>query len=422
MKDNFSDKQILLLKWLKYIKLICLKDCNDSIDNIKYIAKKLNLLTWSAFIITISGTNGKGSTSAVLEKIFLNLGYTVGLYSSPHLLYYYERIRVNGQYIHDPMIHITVLQRIVLMSKNIKLSYFEFITLSALLIFQSYNLDIIILEVGLGGRLDATNIIDPNIAIITNIGLEHTHYLGKSRNNIGYEKSGIFRKNIIAIIGDNNIPYSVYQAANFFKVFLYRVQYEWYWVESKHYWNFYDQRGMFINLPIPAVSLPSSAIAIAALRAIKLDVSRKILVYSLKQVFLPGRFHTIYTNPRIIVDVAHNAHATRYLNKKLQSLFTDRNVKIYGVFGILSDKDIKNTTVNLINVIDFWYYTVLQTDRTATLDSIKCCLPKNSIFSFSIKHVIYHLIRTVKKQDIILVFGSFFAVSEAITAISNLYD
>lgn len=422
MKKKCFYKQQLLLQWLKYIKLICIKDYNHSIDNVKYIAKKLNLMKWSAFIFTVSGTNGKGSTSTVLEKMFLNMGYQVGSYSSPHLFNYYERIRVNGRYIKDPIIHIMAFQRIALISKNITLSYFEFITLAALLIFQRNHLNIIILEVGLGGRLDATNVIDSNIAIITNIALEHTYLLGCTRNSIGYEKSGIFRDNIIAIVGDNNIPYSVYQTANFFKVCLNRFQYEWHWFESKYNWYFSDQKGILNNLPVPKVSLPSAAIAVAAVRTTNFNISKKIIIRSLNQVFLPGRFHTIYQKPRIIVDVAHNAHATYYLNKKLKQLLTNKRMKIYGIFGILSDKDIKNTVFHLIDIIDYWYYTILKTNRTAKATSIMKFLPKNAIFSVSIKHAIYDLIHQVQKEDIILVFGSFFAVSEAIAAIRILYD
>ncbi|CAL4042373.1 Dihydrofolate synthase/folylpolyglutamate synthase [Buchnera aphidicola (Takecallis arundicolens)] len=422
MKKKCFDQQQLLLQWLKYIKVICIKKYNNSIDNVQYIAKKLNLIKWSAFIITVSGTNGKGSTSTVLESIFLNMGHKVGLYSSPHLFNYYERIRVNGRYIKDPIVHIMAFQRIVLVSKHIPLSYFEFITLAALLIFQCNNLNIIIMEVGLGGRLDATNIIDASIAIITNIDLEHTYLLGCTRYSIGYEKSGIFRNNIIAIVGDNDIPYSIYQTANILKVCLNRIKYEWYWFESKYSWYFADQKGILSNLPVPKISLPSAAIAVAAVRTTHFNISKKIIIRSLNEVFLPGRFHTIYQKPRIIVDVAHNAHATHYLSKKLKRLLTNTRMKIYGIFGILSDKDIRNTVFHLMEIIDYWYYTILNTNRTATANNIMQVLPKNAIFSVSIKDAIYDLIYKVQKEDIILVFGSFFAVSEAMTAIRMLYD
>lgn len=422
MKYYFYNEHFLLSQWLKYIKSICLNNFNSTIDRVAFVAKKLNILKLSSFIITVSGTNGKGSTCAFLECIFLNAGYTVGRYSSPHLFNYYERLRINGKYITNPMVHITAFKKIESVRKKIQLSYFEFITLATLLILQENNLDIIILEVGLGGRLDATNIIKPNLVIITNIGLDHIDCLGSSRYLIGYEKSGIFRNNVAVFIGDNNIPYSIYQLANFFKVYLYRVQYEWYYIISKTGWCFNDNKGILDNLPLPKISCSSAAIAIAALRIFNFNVNKKNIIKSLNQVFLPGRFHIIHTKPLIILDAAHNSHGAQYLLQKLKTFIGNKkNIRIYGIFGILSKKNMKDIIFTLSNFVNYWYYTILKTDNSATRYDLKKNLPKSSIFCSSIQNAIYTLIQKIQKEDVILVFGSFLSVSEAIIAIRAIY-
>lgn len=421
MKKYFFNEDILLIKWLKYIKKNCKKKYNFSMFNIIKVAKKLNILKLSSFVITVSGTNGKGSTCAILERCFLNSGYTVGLYTSPHLFNYYERIRINGKYIKKSFMHINAFLKVELARKNNQLTYFEFITLSALLLFKERNLNVIILEVGLGGRLDATNIINPNIAIITNIGLDHTSILGNTRDDIGYEKSGIFRKGIKVIIGDDNIPNSIYKMAYIFKVILYRKNYEWNWYELKNYWNFYDQYGILNNIPIPKVSFLSAAIAIAALRVSSFKIDKNVILKSINTVFLMGRFQIIYKKPIIIVDVAHNSDATFYLSQRLKKLlYIKGNIKLYALIGMLSKKDIKGTISSLINIIDYWYYTILNTNQTATINDLKKHLPKNAIYCISVKKALYQLIQKVQKNDIILIFGSFFTVSEAITAMRTL--
>lgn len=178
--------------WLNYIEKLQKKRV-FSLKNIKKIASKLQLLPVNAYVFTVSGTNGKGTTCTVLENIFLKEGYKVGLYTSPHLIHYKERIKINGHYLKDNL-HINAFCLIESVRDNIPLTYFEFITLSALILFKEKYLDILILEVGLGGRLDATNIVDSDISIITNIGLDHTELLGTTRESIGKEKAGIFRK------------------------------------------------------------------------------------------------------------------------------------------------------------------------------------------------------------------------------------
>lgn len=420
---NYSKDQSLCF-WLSYIEKIYPKKECFSIDKVKLVAKKLGLLNMKSFFFTVSGTNGKGSVCYFLEKFLLNSGYKVGLYTSPHLIHYYERIRVNGLFIKDDTVHIATFKNIELLRDNIRLTYFEFITLSALLIFKEFNLDIIILEVGIGGRLDATNIINPNIAIITNINLDHTKLLGYNRNQIGFEKAGIFRKGIYAVLADRNIPSAIYQTAYYLRTYLHRINYEWDWNKLGNFWNFYDKNGGLYKLPIPSISLNSTATALSALRRSGFIINRNILKESIKQVFLPGRFHTIFCKPRIIVDVAHNPHAAYYLYNRLKELLlkVSSEVKVYGLIGMVFDKDIKNTIFPLLKIINFWYYAPIKTFRSVDIAIFKKYLPNLSIQCCSIEHALNILIKKVKLTDIILIFGSFFTVSEAILFIQKKYD
>lgn len=178
--------------WLHYIETLHQQN-TFNLNNIRIIANKLGLLPVSSYAFIVAGTNGKGTTSVVLEQLFLAEGYNIGLYTSPHLINYQERIRINGNYLTDNL-HIAAFRLIESVRGELSLTFFEFVTLSALVLFNRSKLDILILEVGLGGRLDATNIVDADIGIITNIGLDHTEILGNSREDIGREKSGIFRK------------------------------------------------------------------------------------------------------------------------------------------------------------------------------------------------------------------------------------
>ncbi|CAL4042360.1 Dihydrofolate synthase/folylpolyglutamate synthase [Buchnera aphidicola (Phyllaphis fagi)] len=408
--------------WLSYIETIY-PVCNHfSMCRITKVAKKLGVLNFSSFLFTVSGTNGKSSTCYMLEKILLNSGYTVGLYTSPHLINYYERIRINGNYVKDDIIHTTIFHAIELARKNTLLTFFEFVTLSALLIFKQQNLDIIILEVGIGGRLDATNILDPSVAIITNVELDHMHLLGYDRNSIGLEKAGIFRKNINAIIGTYNIPKTIYQISDRLGTQLNRLLYEWNWIKISDNWHFYDRYGGLYQLPIPKVSLSSTAIAVSALRVSKFIIHEKVLKTSIKKVFLPGRFQTILTNPHVIVDVAHNPHAAIFLYKQLKQLIllkNNQNFKIYSIIGMVSDKDVKNTIYPLLDIIDYWFYVPLQTKRSVNIHILKSYLPHTAILCRNVQHAFQKIMKTVKLVDIILIFGSFFLVSETILFIKN---
>jgi len=396
--------------WLKYLETFD-KKTRKNLFELKCIAKKLGLLNSKSFFFTVGGTNGKGTTCAMLERVLLDSGYKVGLYTSPHLINYFERIRINGLYLNEEE-HIFSFSVIDFAKGSISLTYFEFITLSALFLFDQYFLDIVILEVGLGGRLDATNIIDSDLSIITNIGIDHTSLLGSDRFSIGREKSGIFRKGKIAVIGEKNIPHSVNLIAKEKKTILKKVDVDWFWKQKNaNFWDFIHSNIQLYSLPVPHIPLSNAAIALSALFYSGLEINLKKIKNSISNVQVSGRFQTLSNFPRIILDVAHNVDAALYLSKKIDEITLYR--KKYAIFGILKDKDISGIIKIFKKKIDYWYVSTLLINRTASLNDLKKHISFDNVFFFnSIKDAWISLEKVITKQDVILVFGSFFTVSE----------
>ncbi|WP_261789577.1 bifunctional tetrahydrofolate synthase/dihydrofolate synthase [Buchnera aphidicola] len=370
-------KKYTFSMWIEYLEKFDKKD-RKNLFELKFIAKKLGLLNLKSFFFTIGGTNGKGTTCAMLEKLLLDSGYKVGLYTSPHLINYCERIRVNGLQLSEKD-HIFSFFIIDSEKGNVSLTYFEFITLSALFLFSQYSLDIIILEVGLGGRLDATNIIDSDLSVITNIGIDHTSFLGKDRFSIGREKSGIFRKGKIAVIGEKNIPCSVDQIAREKKTILKKVDVDWFWTKKKiDSWDFIHSNVQLYNLPISQIPLPNTAIALSSLFYSGLKVNLKKIRSTISKVQLSGRFQTVFNSPRIILDVAHNVNAALYLSEKIDEI--DIQGKIYAIFGVLKDKDVSGIVRTLEKKIHYWYASCLKTNRSASINCLKKKLPVQNTF------------------------------------------
>ncbi|WP_343154400.1 bifunctional tetrahydrofolate synthase/dihydrofolate synthase [Buchnera aphidicola (Aphis aurantii)] len=406
-KKNFSFSM-----WIKYLERFKKKN-KTNLTEIKNIAKKLNLLNFKSFFFTIGGTNGKGTTCAMLERLLLDSGYQVGLYTSPHLFDFVERVKINGIYLTE-MQYVSAFLNIDSITLNYSLSYFEFVTLSALFLFKQYSLDVIILEVGLGGRLDATNIIDSDVSIITNIGIDHTSILGSNRLSIAREKAGIFRENKIAVIGDKDIPNSIYEIANKTKTILKIINKDWSWKKDSYTWSFIHSAIKLYNLPIPKIPLSNAAIALSALFYSNLKINTKILKSSISKVKLDGRFQILSYFPYIILDVAHNSHASLYLSKKINEIDIQGN--IYSIFGVLKDKDISSIIAPLKEKVDYWYSAILPTDRSASIHQLENHLPiQNTFFFNNVDDAWNHLRKILTKNDMVLVFGSFMTVSEFIS-------
>lgn len=419
--NNFKpNNKSSILIWLDYIEKNYHREIDLSLIRIKKVANNLNLLNLNAIIFTVGGTNGKGSTSYIIEKILINSGYSVGTYNSPHLRRYTERIKINGHEL-PSYYHTNSFNIIEHTKKNIPLTYFEYSTLSALMLFKQSNVDIIILEVGLGGKFDATNIIDPNISIITNVDLDHTKLLGNSIKNIGKEKAGILRPYAPAILGAN-VSKSVIKIAKNIKSIIYQQNKHWLCIKKNNHWIFRDYYGEISKLPFINIPISNIGAAIAAIRSSFLSVKNKIILSSLNQLFISARFQIIKTkNCTTILDVAHNPHAAKWLSKKISSLKIPG--KIHAIIGMLKDKNIHDTIKYLLPKIDYWYCTdLLHIKRAEKGQTIKKYLKQNKskIFNHPIDSYIFAL-NKAKKNDVILVFGSFHTVSLVIKFIEKKF-
>lgn len=414
-----------LKEWLYYIGRLHRASINLTLNRVREIAIHLNLFRPGKFVILIGGTNGKGTTCCLLETILLNSNIKVGLYTSPHLLSYKERIRICGKELPDN-IHIKAMSIIenIRHNINIELTYFEFSTLSALYIFKKERLDVIILEVGLGGRLDATNIVDADISVITNIAIDHTEFLGVNRNMIAIEKSGIFRANKPAIIGEMNRPVIIDTIIKDIGSILFARGCDWDYSVSLNTWSWqsYSNNTLFSLLPLPIIPIENAAIALSILYWLPFSISRTAVNYGLQVATLPGRFQIIQRKPLVILDVGHNPHAANYLVKQLFTVISMvGNVRM--VMGMLRNKDICRTINCLSCLVDIWYFSALNTPLSVDpIEFFDCLAQKHVTNAQKFNNILdawSQAMLDASSDDCIVVFGSFYAVGPILKKIVN---
>lgn len=320
-------------------------------------------------VITVGGTNGKGSCVALLEAILRAAGYRVGAYTSPHLLRYNERIRINGVDADDAKI-CQAFARIDAARGDTTLTYFEFGTLAALDLFQAASVEVAILEVGLGGRLDAVNVLDADAALVVSIDIDHVEWLGPDRDSIGYEKAGIFRPHRPAICGDPQPPQRLLEQAHSLKADLRQAGRDYHFSRTGNTWWWWDQQFKFNDLPLPALSgtyqLDNAAAVIATLVSLheQLPVQLTDIRSGLLTMRLPGRFQIIAGPVEWIVDVAHNPHAAKALASSLRE--RSCSGRTLAIMGLLADKDAVGVIQSLAAVVDAWYPVTLGGPRGRT--------------------------------------------------------
>jgi len=412
-----------LQTWLDYLEHGHFKAIDMGLERIKSVASNLDLLHPAPYVITVAGTNGKGSTCRFLEVALMKLGLKVGVYSSPHLLRYNERVRINGQLL-DDQAHIDSFTEID-QNKTASLTYFEFSTLSALKLFKDAKLDVVILEVGLGGRLDATNIVDPHLAVITSIDIDHVAFLGNNREDIGREKAGIFRANIPVIIGEPDCPQSILAIAQDLNSQKFQRNVDWQYEvkDGTFYWQ--SQITQFNTLPMPLIPIPNAGTAIAALLKTPFNVSEQVIRETLQEAQMTGRFQQLQSTDfahfsgqkpkaQVIIDVGHNPHAARYLAERLQAV---KKAKIFAIFSCLEDKELSGIVQPLREVIDEWHCVGLDCWRgqsgQAVFDKLVNVLPNATACVYeNVDAIAPILFEQAEEQDIILVFGSFHTVAD----------
>ncbi|MBZ3798738.1 bifunctional tetrahydrofolate synthase/dihydrofolate synthase [Leclercia adecarboxylata] len=396
-----------LAAWLSYLENLHSKAIDMGLERVSQVAARLDVLKPAPFVFTVAGTNGKGTTCRTLESMLMAAGYKVGVYSSPHLVRYTERVRVQNAELAESA-HTAAFAEIEAARGDISLTYFEYGTLSALWLFKQAQLDVVILEVGLGGRLDATNIVDPDVAVVTSIALDHTDWLGPDRESIGREKAGIFRAGKPAIVGEPDMPHTIADVAQEKGALLQRRDVDWRYSVTESGWRFEDAKGALEYLPLPQVPQPNAATALAALRASGLTVNEQAIRDGIQQAILAGRFQIVSESPRLILDVAHNPHAAAYLAGRLKSL--PKTGRVLAVIGMLHDKDIGGTLACMESVVDSWYCAPLEGPRGATAEQLMQHLGQGQTFA-SVELAWRAAMADARPEDTVLVCGSFHTVA-----------
>jgi dihydrofolate synthase/folylpolyglutamate synthase len=410
---NQSHSTRNLDEWLSYLESIHSSEIDMGLERTASVAKKLSIDLSSSIVITVAGTNGKGTTCAFLENALLLKNKTVAVYSSPHITMFNERLRLNKQDIDDHSL-INAFELIESTRGDVSLTYYEYTTLAALLVIMQKKTDYIILEVGLGGRLDATNIIDATIAVITTIDLDHQAFLGNDRESIGFEKAGIMRQNQLVVIGDKQAPNSVLQHGKQLNTQLYRRGRDFHLTQGVNspFWQCTINNNNFIQLPASYIPQDNIVTALMVLNLLTITLTSEELIVLVETTKVPGRTEVMKGHCQTLLDVGHNPLAARYLAEIIPSFFAK---KVHAVVGMLADKDITNTLQPLINRIDHWYLASLDVPRGANAKMLEDNLAESAKNVLSFDNVVdaYKMsCLQAEKDDLILVFGSFFTVSQ----------
>ena len=378
-------------------------------------------------IIMVGGTNGKGSVCAFLETIYSKAGYSVGCFTSPHLFKFNERIKINLEQVDDDTI-IKSLDFIQAKQKSTKLTYFEITTLAAMKIFTEKKIDIAILEVGLGGRLDAVNIFEPDLSIITSIGMDHQDFLGDSIEEIAREKSGICRPNKHSVLNFENIPKSMIKELNKINASLSILNVDYSYKSTTKSYDYKSNNISMDKLPVPSLKGNSQLTNLAGcLRAIdllqnKLPVTLDAIQEGIKDTRIEGRLQILSKEPYVVADVAHNADAAINLFKFFRT--TKQGGKVYAVFSILKSKDIKEVLLPFVDIVDEWFVSEINDAGTQKIEvivsSLKTYNKKVVINKFyTINQAYKNAYKKCDLNDNIIIYGSFFTVSESMHGVKT---
>lgn len=411
---------VSLADWLIYLEALHPKSIELGLERVNTVRIALQLQP-SVPVILVGGTNGKGSACAYLETMLAAAGHKVGLYTSPHLLRYNERIRIDRNEI-DDMALCTAFAAVEAARGTVSLSYFEFGTLAAVWLFDRAEVDVMVLEVGLGGRLDAVNVFDPACAIVTSVDIDHTEYLGDTREKIGFEKAGIFRADCPAICGEATPPQSLTQHAAAIDADLRIIGQAFSIVTGISDWHYIGQRE-YRHLPNPGMmgryQLNNAACAIAALETLeeRLPVSEEAIRQGLQTARVAGRFQILPGQPEVILDVAHNPHAAAALAANLQA--RPRSGKTLALMGMLADKDIDGVVQAMHTEVDDWVLVSLDVPRGATAQVLHDALCRidvrgSIICSENVANGWLLACERTSENDRICVFGSFYTVSQVL--------
>ncbi len=430
-----------LTEWLNYMQQIHVSAIDMGLSRVLPVAEYLGVVQSAkedTYVFTVAGTNGKGSTTAVISEICQAAGYKTALYQSPHLSQFNERVRIDGEMVSDETL-INAFNKVeaARLHCELTLSFFEMTTLAALLIFAEADCDVWVLEVGLGGRLDVVNIIDANMAVITNIGIDHVDWLGDNVEDIGREKAGILRDDITLIYGATDMPQSVQQLINQHKATCYQVGRDFsYRAENEHTWQ-YSNAALTMQLPRPSLSLINTVNALSAVLASPLNIDIEAIEQALNTVKLAGRFDYRQIKDRHwLFDVAHNSQGVAFLLTQLLPLWQQHIADVNSaqqtspasiklLFSMLADKDIEKVVAQLSLAdlpISAWYIGEIDYPRAASVEQLQSALlpyieqTKINVLD-NLQQATAAVIASSQAQDLIVVCGSFHTIGETLVAL-----
>ena len=408
-------QNLSLTEWLIKIRSIHVTEMDFSLERVMEVAGRLNLLKPACPVITVGGTNGKGSCVAGLEAIYKAEGYRTGSFTTPFLFRHNEQVRVLGREAGDDDF-CQAYARIEKALGNVTLTPFEFNALAAFEIFQKANLDVWLLEVGLGGRWDAVNVIDADVTLVASIGIDHTEWLGDTREKIAREKAGIFRPGKPAVCGDFDPPQPLIEIAAELKTPLFCQGKDFSFEDKGFSWTWKNHKNHFEKLPKPTLALQNMATVLQAIELLqeRLPVTLDSIHRGLSQVTLPGRLQVIPGDIPQVFDVSHNPAAAEWLAKWIRE--NPIAGKTRAVFSMLADKDIVSTLLVMKKYIDDWYVGPIKETRGASLEKLRNCFHKtkneNVKYFSMIKDAHQEAMQESTSGDRIIVFGSFKTVTE----------
>ncbi|EWH12081.1 bifunctional folylpolyglutamate synthase/dihydrofolate synthase [Catenovulum agarivorans DS-2] len=407
--------------WLDYLGQIHPKEIDMGLERVERVFNRLNLPLHHSRVILVGGTNGKGTTTALTQKLLTAQGFSVGCYNSPHIHDYKERVTIDGQWFTESQ-HCQAFKQIEQVRADIELTYFEFGTLAALCLLAQAAPDFILLEVGLGGRLDATNIVSPELSVITTVALDHKDWLGDTREQIGFEKAGIFRANGKAVCGDLAPPDSVRQQADKLDLdILWHQQDFSFQLEQANSvngttWRWYSSvsNTQFSELPIPNMPLQNASTCLAMLEQLGVSIELDILKRVLTDFQISGRWQQINTKPQVIIDVAHNEEAILQLVDNVQRLKQTTKGQLYAVVGMLKDKDYQTCLSIVEPIFNGFYLADINQARGANAQELASCLPSSKVVSnnCNIRAAYQDALAKAQAEDVIIAFGSFWVITD----------
>ncbi|MCK7458168.1 bifunctional tetrahydrofolate synthase/dihydrofolate synthase [Idiomarina aminovorans] len=407
-----------LQDWLTYLESIHPKDIDMGLARVSAVGAKAGVLKPAKLVITVSGTNGKGSTVCYLETILREAGYTTAVYTSPHITEYRERVRVNAQELTDAK-HVEAFAAIEHARQHTSLTYFEFGTLAALWLINKARPEVAILEVGLGGRLDAVNCVDADVAVVASIGIDHIAFLGNDREQIGHEKAGIARAGKPLICGEIKPTASIEESAKRIGAKLCQTGRDFHRNEQSTCWSYRSQHTQLNDLPLPKLPLINASTAIAAIEQLPLPVSLSAIREGIARATLPGRMQRCFCDGcEVLLDVAHNPQAAAYASQYLDKFYPQH--KIFSVVGMLSDKDHAGVIKALAAQVTNWYLGSLSEPRGETAEQLGVMskLPEKSYEKFeSVEQAFTQALSAAQQwqanegKALVLGFGSFYTVA-----------